>query len=65
MEDAFENPWLGEINYDANTGPTVVCVTELIQKRAYEFFEARGREPGRDLEDWLRCRVRFHPNFRF
>jgi hypothetical protein len=26
---------------------------ELIAERAYELFEARGGEPGRDREDWL------------
>ena len=26
-----------------------------IRQRAYELFEARGREEGRDLEDWLRA----------
>lgn len=29
--------------------------TESIGKRAYEFFEARGREFGHDLEDWVRA----------
>jgi hypothetical protein len=27
--------------------------TERIARRAYERFEERGREHGRDLEDWL------------
>ncbi len=31
------------------------CVSELIQKRAYEFFEQRGRLPGHDLDDWLQA----------
>jgi len=57
MEDALENRWFGEISYGANTDPTIGYVTELIQKRAYEFFEARGREPGHDLEDWLRAQL--------
>jgi Protein of unknown function (DUF2934) len=57
MEDTLENNWLGEIYYGANTGPTVGCVTELIRKRAYEFFEARGCESGHDLEDWLRAEL--------
>jgi hypothetical protein len=26
---------------------------ECIARRAYERFEARGRENGRDLDDWL------------
>lgn len=30
-------------------------LTESIGRRAYEFFEARGREFGHDLEDWIRA----------
>lgn len=30
-------------------------VTESIAQRAYQFFEARGRELGHDLEDWFRA----------
>ena len=28
---------------------------EAIARRAYELFEERGREPGRDFDDWLRA----------
>ena len=28
---------------------------EQIARRAYELYEARGREDGHDLEDWLRA----------
>ena len=28
---------------------------EQIRHRAYELYEARGGEDGRDLEDWLRA----------
>ena len=28
---------------------------EVIRWRAYEIYEARGREDGHDLEDWLRA----------
>ena len=28
---------------------------EQIEKRAYEIFEARGAEPGHDVEDWVRA----------
>jgi hypothetical protein len=28
-------------------------VEEQIRTRAFELYEARGREEGRDLEDWL------------
>ncbi len=30
-------------------------VEEQIRQRAYEFYEARGREDGHDVEDWLRA----------
>lgn len=30
-------------------------VADLIRRRAYELYEARGREEGRELEDWLRA----------
>ena len=26
---------------------------EMIQKKAYEFYEKRGREPGKEVEEWL------------
>lgn len=28
---------------------------EAISRRAYELFQERGREPGRELDDWLRA----------
>ena len=28
---------------------------DMIRSRAYELYENRGREPGRDEEDWLRA----------
>jgi hypothetical protein len=28
---------------------------DAIALRAYELFEERGREPGRDVDDWLRA----------
>jgi len=28
---------------------------EQVIQRAYELYEARGREDGHDLEDWLRA----------
>ena len=30
-------------------------VREKIRKRAYEFFEFRGKENGRGLDDWLKA----------
>ncbi len=28
-------------------------VQQQIRERAYQLFEARGRQPGHDVEDWL------------
>ncbi len=36
----------------AQPGP-LAPTPEQIQRRAYELFEARGGEPGRELDDWL------------
>ena len=38
--------------------PKVVTMTDVlsqekIRERAYELYEGRGREPGRDEQDWL------------
>jgi hypothetical protein len=30
-------------------------LAEQIRRRAYELFEVRGREEGRELEDWVRA----------
>jgi len=30
-------------------------VREQIARRAYELYEARGREDGHDVDDWLRA----------
>jgi hypothetical protein len=32
---------------------TVTSTKEQIEKRAYEFYLARGCEPGREMEDWV------------
>ncbi|HXG94599.1 MAG TPA: DUF2934 domain-containing protein [Blastocatellia bacterium] len=30
-------------------------IYQAVERRAYELFEERGREPGHDLEDWIRA----------
>ena len=44
---------------DSRNKPIAVAeptgIEEEIRKRAYELFEARGREEGHELEDWLRA----------
>lgn len=32
-----------------------VASPDAVAVRAYELFEERGRQPGRDLDDWLRA----------
>ena len=34
------------------TAPQSENLEEQIRRRAYELYEARGREDGHDLEDW-------------
>lgn len=33
----------------------VLNLEDEIRRRAYELYEQRGREDGRDLEDWLQA----------
>jgi len=39
----------------ACTIPDPTQLEDKIRIRAYELFEARGREDGRDLDDWLQA----------
>lgn len=32
-----------------------VASPDAVAVRAYELFQARGREPGHDVDDWLRA----------
>ena len=50
------------MGYAADTGVQPRCVPELIRQRAYELFEARGRQHGHELDDWLQAEreVRHH-----
>jgi len=44
------------VAFGADTsGCPVECLPDLIRKRAYHFFEIRGRQPGHDLDDWLQA----------
>ena len=44
---------------DAHTKPVASAepldIEEKIRQRAYELFEARGREEGHEFEDWLQA----------
>ena len=35
--------------------PSPEEIQERIRQRAYELYEQRGREDGRDLDDWLKA----------
>jgi hypothetical protein len=37
------------------SGCPIECLPDLIRKHAYQIFEARGRQPGHELEDWLQA----------
>ena len=37
-----------------------LALEKQIRLRAYERFEARGREHGRDLDDWLQAEAEIH-----
>ena len=34
-------------------GQEIETLHEMIEKKAFEIYEKRGKEPGRDLDDWL------------
>jgi hypothetical protein len=40
----------------------VIRIEEVIRRRAYELYEARGREDGHDLEDWFRAETEIAQN---
>ena len=45
-----------EMQYGADTsGCPIKCIPDLIRKRAYQLFEARGRQQGHELDDWLQA----------
>lgn len=44
-----------EIVYGERIGDLASKIHDAIAHRAYEFFEARGYQDGRDLEDWFRA----------
>jgi len=47
---------LDGMNYGADTsGCPFKCIPDLIRKRAYQLFEARGRRQGHELDDWLQA----------
>ena len=49
----IENEPKVEIDPDIENQPSRTITHEEIAKRAYALYEARGRENGHDLDDWL------------
>jgi hypothetical protein len=45
----------GSLAFGADTGVQPPCVPQLIRRRAYELYEAHGRDPNHELEDWLQA----------
>ena len=44
------------VRYWEDTSAEVpMSVEDLVRRRAYELFEARGHQPGHDVEDWLQA----------
>jgi hypothetical protein len=42
--------------YGANTMSCVIQgLPHIIRERAYQLFEARGGQPGHELDDWLQA----------
>jgi len=41
--------------FTPTTRSTVKPLEEQVRTRAFELYEARGREDGHDIEDWLRA----------
>jgi hypothetical protein len=45
-----------EPSWSGMRGPLAVeARNALIQRRAYEFYVKRGKEPGHEMEDWFRA----------
>ena len=36
-------------------GCVIRCLPYIIRERAYQLFEARGGQPGHELDDWLQA----------
>ena len=48
-------PIRGPSSADVRSSSTQVPVEELVRRRAYEFYEQRGRQDGHAQEDWIRA----------
>ena len=42
-----------KLGKSSNPTMTKEDVTKLVEKKAYELYEKRGRKPGHSMDDWL------------
>ena len=66
ISEIAERLELAEMLYAADTsGCFIECIADLIRKRAYRLFEARGRRQGHELDDWLQAEreIKHHLGF--
>ena len=63
ITEVAERLELDGMHYGADiSGCPIECIADLIRKRAYQLFEARGRRLGHELDDWLQaeCEIKRH-----
>jgi hypothetical protein len=54
MDTSNRHTELASMTYGVDTSGFVPgLISELINRRAYQLFEKRGRQPGEELDDWL------------
>ena len=66
ISEIAERLELAEMHYAADTsGCPIECIADLIRKRAYQLFEARGRQQSHELDDWLQAEreIKHHLGF--
>jgi hypothetical protein len=51
---AEQEPEIFELGPDT-TACVIRCLPHIIRERAYQLFEARGRQPGLEVDDWLQA----------
>jgi hypothetical protein len=58
----YQEPGTFELEPDT-MGSVIRCLPHIIRERAYQFFEARGRQPGHELDDWLQAEREIRRHF--
>ena len=53
MQPGLEQPAMAAHNSKMDMFAPVAEIQKAIAQRAYALYEARGCEPGHDLDDWL------------